>query len=1238
MKYSLGLDIGTASIGWAVVNLDKNRIEDLGVRIFERPEHPKSGESLAKPRRVARSARRRLRRRRQRLNYLKQFFISQKLLTKEQIDQLTAPNHAKGWHPQNPYALRVKGTTERLSPDELLVVLYHIAKRRGYKSNRKTIEEKDTTGEGKAVNSAIAQNAKVLSQYTTVGEALVKDDKFYDRKRNTTGDFRHSFARADFLNEIRRILLCQQRYYPNQLADDQIDHLLGIKISSLPVDRPINDNDINRLTKLQPDNINGLFYQRPFMTSDLINKMRGKCPLESEQPRAPKASYSFEIFRLAQDLAHLQYIIDTDKTEGDTEPTSQKAITKFLTSDQIETCINKCLTTKKVTYRAIREALGYVKNDPHFQFKYIRGKNPKDEEQKKDPLAKEKNTFAELKFYHSVKSGLKNLPDDWRKVDSNPELFDQIGEILTCNKDDYSIKEGLRKLEVLSDDAVDALLPIDFSGFGHLSLIALRNITPYLKEGNGITYDKAMEKAGYHFAARLSGDKTCLPPLNKDDAQQITNPVVKRAISQTIKVVNAIIRKYGSPYRIGVECAGELAKSHDERKKIKDAQDENAFENEKLKKKLRKEYNILTPTGTQITKFRLYKQQDGKCAYSGKPLDLDRLFDPGNRKDESYAEIDHIIPFSRCGNDTRANKVLVLNSYNQIKGNRTPYETWGNDPDFWQRLEANTKANPKLGQAKQRRLLTHTIPAEDWASRAINDTRYISKFISRYLKNYLEFSPYDESPNQASDSQPRQRQRVIMPAGAITTHLRRMWHQPGKNREADLLHHAVDATIIALTTQATIQDCAVYSAYIDDHTKQRFTGNTKTTGSARLLRQLERITNTETGEISQADYEELIQSLLPWPNFDQELRKRASLPGENDTISTWRDQFRDIYSDQDSDFYNHLHPIFVSRMPKRRVSGKTNKDTVYSTKTRDNDGKTRSSRVGLADLTLDKLKNSAIRNVDETLYKQLEQYVADRKKWLDENKKWKVVRREQKKLLKKSPVDEAVSAPAELPPEPIEPKIYKNGKHFDKNGNPISPIKSIKIYSPNPDTSGLLVNQGKAYVSNDSMVRLDVYKRPNKKGKIEHFFVPVYANMIRRGHPEVKPTRILPPPKKGIPPEIDDSFTFVCSLYPNDYVKVVLDGEVKEGYYAAYDIKVKTMKLLPHAGTSKDLPVKENKKADDDDQTDHTDDEPDDGDQKKKKAKAKHPNRYPAFRISPQSATRIERLDINVLGDNYKWM
>ena len=53
-KYSLGLDIGTTSVGWAVIDLEKERIHDLGVRIFERPEDPQNGDSLAKPRRDAR--------------------------------------------------------------------------------------------------------------------------------------------------------------------------------------------------------------------------------------------------------------------------------------------------------------------------------------------------------------------------------------------------------------------------------------------------------------------------------------------------------------------------------------------------------------------------------------------------------------------------------------------------------------------------------------------------------------------------------------------------------------------------------------------------------------------------------------------------------------------------------------------------------------------------------------------------------------------------------------------------------------------------------------------------------------------------------------------------------------------------------------------------------------------------------------------------------------------------------
>ena len=233
IKYSLGLDIGTTSVGWAVVNLDKERIEDLGVRIFERPENPKNGKSLAEPRRTARSTRRRLRRRRQRLNYLKQFFINQGLLTKQEVDDIIGSVHTKAWHQaHDPYQLRVKGLTEKLSPDELLIALYHIAKRRGYKSNRKSIEQSDTTGDGKKVNSAISKNDRILSEmkYSSVSQALLTDDRFRERKRNTIDDYRYSFSRVDFLDEIRHILDRQKDFYPNELSVDHINQLLGIDV------------------------------------------------------------------------------------------------------------------------------------------------------------------------------------------------------------------------------------------------------------------------------------------------------------------------------------------------------------------------------------------------------------------------------------------------------------------------------------------------------------------------------------------------------------------------------------------------------------------------------------------------------------------------------------------------------------------------------------------------------------------------------------------------------------------------------------------------------------------------------------------------------------------------------------------------------------------------------------------------------------------------------------------------
>ena len=74
--YVLGLDLGIASVGWAAIEIDKETetsigLLDCGVRTFERAEVPKTGDSLAKARREARSTRRLIRRRSHRLLRLK---------------------------------------------------------------------------------------------------------------------------------------------------------------------------------------------------------------------------------------------------------------------------------------------------------------------------------------------------------------------------------------------------------------------------------------------------------------------------------------------------------------------------------------------------------------------------------------------------------------------------------------------------------------------------------------------------------------------------------------------------------------------------------------------------------------------------------------------------------------------------------------------------------------------------------------------------------------------------------------------------------------------------------------------------------------------------------------------------------------------------------------------------------------------------------------------------------------
>ena len=177
MSYRIGLDIGIASVGWCVLEHDEDdnpvRIMDWGVRCFEKAEQPKTGESLAAPRRGARSARRRLRRRKHRLERIKYLLEQNGIISTEKyMERYHCPNLP------NVYQLRAEGLDRVLTCDELAQVLLHIAKHRGFKSSRKSeMKEDKETG---AVLTAIKENEALFADkhYRTIGEMMYLDEAF----------------------------------------------------------------------------------------------------------------------------------------------------------------------------------------------------------------------------------------------------------------------------------------------------------------------------------------------------------------------------------------------------------------------------------------------------------------------------------------------------------------------------------------------------------------------------------------------------------------------------------------------------------------------------------------------------------------------------------------------------------------------------------------------------------------------------------------------------------------------------------------------------------------------------------------------------------------------------------------------------------------------------------------------------------------------------------------------------
>ncbi|WP_246092851.1 type II CRISPR RNA-guided endonuclease Cas9 [Terrilactibacillus laevilacticus] len=837
LKYSIGFDIGISSVGWAVINHDKNRIEDMNVRMFDAAENPKNGSSLAEPRRNARSSRRRLRRRRHRVLRTRQFIINKGLLTNGQMLKLY------DWQDEDLdiWLIRVNALERKLTDREFARILIHFAKNRGFKSNRKSEASDKENG---VVLAAVKENAQLMEEkgYTTVAQLLTYESEiFKGRKRNRNGEYTHITTRHDLEHEIH-IIFAKQREFGHIFANKENEETF----------------------------VNIWSSQRPFATKDDISKKIGKCTLEPNEKRAPKAAYTFQRFRAIDKLNRLRIL-------------SESHPSRKVSEQERELAIQGLFSRKDVKYTDLRKLFNLSNNERFSELFYETDENIHDVEKK---------VFLSFVEHDKVRKIIIKVLGKEALTTFRPVDFDCIAQALTVFKDDNDIRDYLlnryvnqngKKERNLANRAFDKelieeLLTLSFSKFGHLSLRALHRILPHLEKG--LSYDKACTEAGYSFNNKLEKEKSrLLPAVNTNE---IRNPVVIRSLSQTRKVLNAIIKRYGSPTSVFIELAREMGRPYNERRDLEKLFTKNHATNEKARNAIRELHpEISAPRGHDILKYKLWQEQCCKCAYSFEPISLERLFEPG------YVEVDHIIPYSRSFDDSNANKVLVLAKQNQNKRNQTPFEWFGHDEIRWGHFESFVNAmqipSKKVAQKKRSLLLKKVFDDEQeeaFKSRHLNDTRYIT----RYFKNFVE-------ENLLFREELGVKQHVFTVNGAYTSLMRKRWGF-NKSREENDLHHAVDAVIVAVSGPFRHQ----ISAYF----KQREVSATQ------LMKR-------------KGDY-----FPQPWPGFGRELRSRTL---QDPKLLKMALESLELPS-YDEKFISGLKPIFISRMPKRSVKGQIHEETL----------------------------------------------------------------------------------------------------------------------------------------------------------------------------------------------------------------------------------------------------------------------------------------------------------------------
>lgn len=757
MSRTLGLDIGTNSLGWCLVE-DGKGIVAMGSRIFpvgvKEDSYAKSGteESRNASRRTARGIRRGYARYKLRRTELEQLLTANGMMFDKTVCLPT----------KQLYGLRRDALDRKLELEELGRIFFLMNQRRGFKSNRKEQakgdEEKNLTVTKQAMRDFEAKmqaaGCRTAGEYlATLFDDLPEHWHNENEPKERIRE-RQRVRRELYQQEFDLIWEKQQQYHP-QVLTLELKHQLRDRV---------------------------IFFQRKLKSA---KHLVSKCRFEPAKHVMPRSHPLFQEFRILQALSNIR-ITDRDR------------VNDLLTMEERDALAVQLGQAEKVNVSLIKEWLDY-------------------------PRSARINDLGDLRGHTTWSRIRKAVGDDWFEEQSE-EARMKLWHTLYFAADEGWIEEYAQRALGMNDEQAKRLAEVNLElDYGSISHKAAQKILPFMREG--YDFAGACEQAGYHHSQNEldNPDRELKDKLTGADIDELRNPLVQMTVNETARLVSAVIKEHGKPDLVRVELLRDLKKPKAVREGMRNAMRSKEKQRDEYRNFLKEKGIISNPYPSDIKKFELWLELEYSEAdvarlspdmdlkafkkfaeavkpadkvkyrlwlecerispYTGKAIPLSALFT------EAY-HVEHILPYSRSLDDSFVNKTLCEDTVNTEKGNLTPLEYY-EQKRTPEDLKAFKQRVKNFSEGKLAKFLATEVK-DDFLNSQFTNSAYIGTEVRKLLRKAFK--------------------DVRVTNGQLTGLLRnKVWNlntllntADGQKNRDDHRHHALDALVIACTSQSLV--------------------------------------------------------------------------------------------------------------------------------------------------------------------------------------------------------------------------------------------------------------------------------------------------------------------------------------------------------------------------------------------------------------------------------------------------